>query len=820
VKALSRCRSFSRVRAVCTLFAMLLLVGCASGNVAREPAPSTPSASGAAEGSVLPVRYDAAAGRVLLTIPRLDEELLYLNTLASGLGTAGLDRGQLGTSALVRFQRRGARVYLVSENTDHRASSGEAAERRSVEESFPRSVLASFGIQSESPAGLVVDATDFFLSDVYDVVGRVRSARLGNLRVDAGRSYIEPGSTRSFPMNTEIRSVLTYVTDDPAAELRRHAPDGRSITLEQHHSFLQLPERELPLRAFDPRAGLFNSSFFDFSQPFDSDYRQRAVARWRLEPRDTAAYLRGELVEPVRPIVYYLDRGIPEPYRSAFIEGGNWWNEILQSAGWRNAFRVELMPEGVDPMDARFPAIYWVHRQQRGPSVGPSHRDPRTGEILTTVVRMDSYRSLVDHDIYMGLVPAAGAGGLQMSAEEFSMARRRQHTAHEIGHTLGLAHNFMAAAQGRSSVMDYPYPLIELDAEGRIDVSRAYRTTGGAHDTLAIRYAYTWFPDAAAEAAGLRALVREAEARGLGFVTGGHASAAGSYPEATQWVEGDDMLGALERTMRVRRLLLDRFDGRAAQPGEPLAVLNRRLAHVYLHHRYALEGATKTVGGMRFGYAITGEATVPTEIVPALEQRRALGMVLRALSPAELRISPRIAALIPPVPFGYDGDLTLIATPAGSAFDPIGPAHSLAQEIVDNLLHPERAARLVSFHARDRSNPSFDEVIGGLLDATWGAPLPSTAEPQDAALRRVAQRAALDGMLDLAGSPRATAEVRATVEQRLTMLRQRLAASSPGATAADQAHRATARRDIDRFFEGEDEQARRPRPAAIPLPWP
>jgi hypothetical protein len=800
---------------------LIISGGCATatgGAPQASPGPERPAPASAMEGGdVLPVRYEASTGRVFLTIPRLGEDLLYLNTLATGLGTAGLDRGQLGSSAVVRFERRGARIHLISRNTLHRAEGADPDGSIAVEESFPTSVLASFAIQSESGGAVVIDATDYFLTDVYDVVGRVRSARLGNLRVDASRSFIDPDGTRSFPMNAEIRAAITYVTDDPSTELRRHAPDGRAITMRQQHSFVRLPEPPLAMREFDPRSGMFTLSYFDFSQPFDSDYRRRAVSRWRLEPTDTAAYLRGERVEPVRPIVYYLDRGIPEPYRSAFMEGGNWWNEIFEAAGWRNAFRVELLPEGVDPMDARYPAIYWVHRQQRGPSVGPSYRDPRTGEILTTVVRMDSYRSLVDHDIYMGLVPAAGPGGLQMTAEEFSMARRRQHTAHEIGHTLGIAHNFIAAAQGRSSVMDYPYPLIDLNAEGGIDISRAYRSTGGAHDTLAIRYAYTWYPDAASEAAGLRAIVRDAEARGLAFITGGHASAQGSYPEATQWVEGSDMVGALTRTMRVRRTLLERFDARAAQPGEPLAVLNRRFAHVYLHHRYALEGAVKMVGGMRFGYAMAGESTAAPEIVSPVEQRRALALVLSALTPGELRVPEPVAGLIPPVPHGYDGDLTAIPSPAGAAFDPLAPAHSLAAEVVGNLLHPERAARVVSFHARDRANPSLEEVIDALVAATWGAPAGAGGDAQDAALRRAASRAVLDGMLDLAGSPRATAEVRAVVEHRLTLLRQRVGGAASGAEAA---HRATAVRDIDRYLAGEDEPDARPRPAPIPLPWP
>jgi hypothetical protein len=822
------------------LFAALALVpaiaaGCATAAGTPTASPQAPGTSltAAAGADLLPVRYDAATGKVFLTIPELGRELLYLNALATGLGTgSGLDRGNIGGNAVVRFERHGPRVLLVQRNVAHTAVTDDEALRRSAEESFPRSVLASFAVEREAPGGLVIDATDFFLSDFYDVAGQVRRSGMGSLRLVRDRSFIDPERTGSFPINTEVRAVLTFASDDPGAALRRHAPDGRAITIEQQHSFMALPDPPLAIRGFDPRAGIFSNSYFDFAQPFHGDYRQNALVRWRLEPSDTAAYLRGELVEPVRPIVYYMDPSIPEPYRSAFMEGGLWWNEVFQAAGWRDAFRIESLPDNADPMDARYPMIYWVHRQERGPSVGPSFRDPRTGEIVGTVVRMDSYRSLVNHDIYMGLVPAAGPAGLQVDAEEFAMARRRQHTAHEIGHTLGLAHNFLSATQGRASVMDYPYPLIELGDQGSLDISRAYRPSAGAHDTLAVRFAYTWFPDAEAERAGLQRIVREAESAGLRFLTGGHASAAGSDPAATQWVEGSDMLSALDRTMAVRRLLLDRFDERAASPGEPLAVLNRRLAHVYLHHRYALQGATKYVGGMEFNYALAGEATEPTRILPAPEQRQALAAVLATLRPEALRIPDRVLALIPPVPSGYDGDLTLIPTPAGTTIDPIATAHSLAQEVVDGLLHPQRAARLVAFHQRDAANPSLDEVVTALVDATWGgAPGPA----RDAPYRRVVQRAVVDALLDLAGDRGATAEVRSLAHHHLLRLRDRAeraaaAAGTGTAGAADAAgaagaagtrgHLAVVRQDIDRYLDGRDDRSLRPRPAPIALPWP
>jgi hypothetical protein len=771
---------------------------------------------------LLPARYDSTMGNVFLTIPRMGAEYLYLNTLATGFGlpAAGLDRGETGVEALVHFERRGSRVLLVRSNERHQARGGDEALQRSVAESFPRSVLASFAITSQGPEGTVVDATDFFLSDVFDVAARLRGARMGAVRVDANRSFIDGSRVRAFPSNTEVRAVLSYVSDDPSSDIRRVAPEARSMTLEQQHSFVRLPARPLAIRPYDPRAGLFSYDYFDFAQGPTSDYRQRGAIRWRLEPRDTAAYLRGQLVEPVTPIVYYLDPAIPEPYRSAFIDGGMWWNRIFEAAGWRNAFRVEALPAGVDPMDARYPVLYWVHRQERGPSVGPAFVDPRTGEIVSTTVRMDSYRSLVDHDIYMGLVPAAD-GRLALDATAFSMARRRQHVAHEIGHTLGLAHNYIASTQNRSSVMDYPYPLVTLGAEGRIDVSQAYRPSGGAHDTLAIRYAYTWFPNAQAEGDGLKRIVREAEQKGLRFVTDAHVDGSGSIPGASQWVEGADMLSALERTIGVRRVLVERFDRRAAQPGEPLAVLNRRFAHVYLHHRYALAGATKYIGGMDFGYALAGEPTVPTAILPVSEQRRALRLVLSTLQPAELRVPDRVVSLIPPVPPGYDDDLTLIPTPAGTAFDPIALAHSFAQEVVDALLHPQRAARVVSFHARDAANLSLDEVLAALIEATWSAPSAAGGQvsEMDASLRRATQRAALDGLLDLAGSAAATAQVRALAAEHVERLRQSLEANA-GTSPQDRAHRAAARRDIERYFAGRDDRAARPRPAPIPLPWP
>jgi len=780
--------------------------------------------SAAGQGPFLDLRIDEARNRVLLLVPenRLGEDLLYINTLATGAGVnrLGLDRGQTGSSGVVRFERRGERLLMVRDHWGVRALDASEAVARAAAESFATSVTASFPIVDEpAPAGvLVVDASSLFMSDVYDVIGRVRSAGQGTVRIDRDRSWIEPSMSGAFPTNLEVRAVLTYVTDAPGADLRRAAPDGTAMTLEQHHTLMVLPSEEgFRPRASDGRSGINPSSFLDFGQGFDGTFRDAYASRWRLVPRDIPAYLRGELVEPVQPIVYYLDPGIPEPYRSAFLEGGMWWNEIFEVAGFRNAFEIRDLPPGANPMDARYPMIYWVHRTDPGPSVGPSYRDPRTGEILSTVVRMDSYRSLVDYNIYAGLLPAAGPEGLSVSAEEFTMARRRQHSAHEIGHTLGLAHNFIAATQGRSSVMDYPFPGIELDAQGRIDLSRAYSEGGGAWDSLAIEYAYRWYPDEAAERAGLEQIIRGAIDRGLRFITGGHAGAAGSIPEATQWMDGSSGIEALQRTSAVRRLLVERFDERAIQPGEPMAMLNMRFAHVYLHHRYALEAAVKYVGGMEFTYANRGDGQVPTEVLPAAEQRRALGLVLDALEPSALAVPDRVAALIPPSPFGTDGSEIWLPTAAGSAFDPVTLAGGLATEVVEGLLHRERAQRLVLFHARDANNPSLTEVLEALVARSWGARRDASAN--DRLLRRTVQRVVLNSLLDLAGAANATPEVRSITEHQLTLLQSQLSGQS-GGSVEEEAHRAMALRDIERYFAGDDAPSARSRFPVVPLPWP
>jgi hypothetical protein len=779
----------------------------------------------AQEVAFLRPRVDEARNRVLLEIPaaQLGRDFLHQVTLATGLGTGSLDRGQTGPNALVRFERRGNRILLMRDNQSARAPGGDAANQQAARDAFPRSVVGSFTIDGEQGGAITIDATSLFLGDAYGVADGLRGQQLGTYRVDAARSWIDTARTRAFPRNTEVHAVLTFTSDGaPAAggggRARGVAPDPRAMVFELHHSLVVLPDAEgFRPRAYDPRYGFGGSQWFDLSQGFDGTYRSGHINRWRLVPRDPAAYQRGQLVEPVTPITYYLDPGIPAPYREAFREGGNWWAKVFEAAGFRNAFRVLDLPAGADPMDARYNMLMWVHRTGPGPSVGPSYSDPRTGEIVRAVVRMDAWRSLIDYNIWAGTVPASGPNGPNVSAEAFAMARRRQHAAHEIGHTLGLSHNYIAASQGRSSVMDYPVPLITATANGEIDLRDAYRTGPGAWDTLSIRLGYTWYPDAAAEQAGLAAIMKDGIARNVRFIPDQYANANGSIPEVTRWVEGSTMFDAVTRTSRVRRILIDKFDQRAIRPGEPMALLNMRFAHVYLHHRYSLEGLAKNIGGMDFTFAINGDGQVPTRLIPAADQRRALTMSLDALEPRELTVPERVQAMIPPAPPGFNGDMTWIDGSGGPMFDAVTLAGGLATEVMGYLLDRERAARVVLTAARDPNALTLDEVMSTIVRRTWQAPAPNA--PAERAVQRATQRAALDALLDLAGDARAMPDVRAHAMAHVKQLGKALE-EKEGADAAERAHIAAALRDIERALDGEDTPQSRPRYPVITLPWP
>jgi hypothetical protein len=788
----------------------------------------------------VPFYYSESKARLYFELAHFDEDFLYLRSLATGVGipaagvgTVGgdIDWGSVAREAIAHFARHGGRVFLVATNPRFRSTAANPALKRSVDDAFTTSTLASLDVVAEDPGGaVIVDATDLAMMDVVDVRGRLRASEEGAWQLDRNRSAIYRERTRGFPKNTEIEASLTFTIDEPSNRMEAHTADGRAITVREHQSFVELPDAGYTPRAFDPRVGFNPTEFYDFGKGFDDRYITRYASRFRLVKKDPTA----ARSEPVKPIVYYLDKAVPEPYRSAFKTGASWWNSAFDAAGFINAFRIEDMPDDMDPLDARYNVIVWIHRTQPASSYGEDFVDPRTGEIIKGFARMDSHRSMVDYNIYAGAVGATSGGSGDgneantlaamdgdvadwvatldsANAEAFTMARRRQHIAHEVGHTLGLAHNFAGHINGRASALDYPAPLIKL-TNGKIDVSEAYSPGIGAYDSLAIRWGYSQFAPGE-EARGLAAITNEMMSKGILFMTNPDEQGFQSHPDVTTWVNGPDAVPELSRVMEVRRTLMAQFDEKAIRPGDPMWLLSYRFNPVYLHHRYSLGAAAKAIGGMEYRYALRGDPLPPTRIVAAPRQRNALELLLDAMQSAELDVPERVLKMLAPRPYGFtEYEPRAFESKAAPAFDQLGIAAMLARSIAHDILTPQRMARVAAFAERDASLPTPTEVVDRIIARTWGSAATAGGKP---ALRRVGERAVLDELLALAGNPDATVESRAAAEWGL----RRIAAMMKGAPPSNResaAHRALAAADVERFLDRRDPATARSRPVATP----
>ena len=640
----------------------------------------------------------------------------------------------------------------------------------------------------------LVDATDFVMRDWNDVSGTLTQSNEGSYAVARDRSSIYRPYTRAFPENSEIDVALTFATQArPGQTVASIVPEGRSFTLRQHISLLKLPDEGFRPRVLDPRMGFFGITFKDYAQPIQNPLEVRWIAKFRLErvnPADPASAIRN-------PIVFYIDRGIPEPVRSATREGAMWWTEAFDRAGLRGAFRVEDLPEGVDPMDARYNVVQWENRNERGWSIGGSLGDPRTGEILKAQARMDSHRARTDYNLYAGLMGADAAA----ADTAFVLARVRQVTAHEIGHTLGMAHNYIASTYERGSVMDYPPPRVRMK-DGRIDISSAYDVGPGEYDVLAVRWGYGIFPPAT-ERDSLAAIVREGLSKGLLFLSDADARPEyASDPRTNLWDDAGTAMEFLNHQMAVRRVAMANFGLRNIRVGEPVALLQERFVPVYLMHRFAINSIAKTIGGMEYSNAMRGDGLVATKPIDAASQRRALAALVAAMSPAELAIPDTIITLLGPRPFSYGPYVELFGSRTRPTFDELGAARTLAQMIADAVLQRERAARLVQFSARGESPLTLSETVDALT-ASWGRT--ATGESRKAAaLRRVAQRAVADRMLLLAADKEAAPEVRALIELKMTSLRNRARTWGASGAEMERAHWTAVTGDFTRWLERQE----------------
>jgi hypothetical protein len=751
------------------IFLLSLLLFCLVPVCAQKPQTIAEKIAGMEKfPGFFPFYWDAKAGKIWLEIDKWNTEFLYVESLPAGIGSndIGLDRGQLGNSAIVRFDRVGPRVLLVAPNYNFRATTNNPDERIAVKDAFAESTLWGFEVAAEEGTRVLVDATSFYLRDVHQVTNTLQRLQQGTYRLEPSRSAFYLPNTKNFPQNTEVETTLTF-TGEPAGQLVREVvPVPEAITVRERHSFVQLPPQGFKPRVFDPRSSFQNVDYMDFATPIEEPVTKRFITRHRLQKKDPSA----RVSEAVEPIVYYVDRGAPEPVRSALVEGARWWNQAFEAIGYKDAFRVEIMPADVDPMDVRYNVIQWVHRSTRGWSYGNSLVDPRTGEIIQGRVSLGSLRDRQDFLIAEGLLaPYDKTNTASPKLLEMVLARLRQLSAHEVGHTLGLQHNYAASPVSRASVMDYPAPRAKLGADGVPDLSDAYAKGIGEWDKVSVAYGYQDFPAGTNEQQALDRTLSEAFARGLMYLTDQDARPPSSASSVAHlWDNGTNVIDELGNVMKVRAAALRRFGENNIREGAPMATIEEVLVPIYMYHRYQVEAAAKVVGGQDYVFSVKGKGDRNPQIVSPEEQRRALAAVLETIKPDALAVPESLLRLIPPRPSGYPRTREDFRIRTQPVFDSLAPAEAAADHVSGFLFNQERAARLVQFHARDARNPGLGEVIDKILASTWKAP---AATGYAGEIQHTVNMIILNDLMSLASGERALNQVRAIASWKLDQLK-------------------------------------------------
>jgi hypothetical protein len=768
-----------------TAIALVLAMGSAALPAAAQTAPATyaQSIDGLTrQDGLLTLFTDPASGKVMLQLPPPAADgtlarVIHHTALRTGVGSAvtGLDRAQIGPTNILAFRRIGKRVIAEFENPRYRAPAGSTEEQAAARDAFVGSTVWAGEVAATAPDGSVlVDISGFVTRDAHGIVQGLSGQ--GTLRPVADLTMVDASQARAFPDNVELEARLTFSVDGPGPVLRQIAPDARFATFTVHHSFIRLPDAGYSPRPYDPRTGALSTIVTDFSAPLDEPIVSRLANRFRLVKIDPSA-ARSTVVEP---IVFYVDRAAPEPIRSALVEGALWWADAFDRAGYIDAFRVEVLPEGVDPLDARYNVINWVNRATRSWSYGQSVVDPRTGEIVKGSVLLGSLRIRQDMLIFEGLVGAdqTGAGGPN-DPQAIALARIRQLSAHEVGHAIGLLHNFAASTQDRASVMDYPVPQVAVNGD-RLDFSDAYAVGMGGWDRFAIDWLYADVDQAeldrrAAAGAATWRFVSDPDAR-----MGGDAQAWGSL-----WDNGSDPVAELDHLMQVRRVALDHFDLDNLPAGSAVNDLRRRLVPIYLYHRYQVDAVAKLVGGIDYAYPVTGDGQEAATTVPVATQRTALAGLISTLSPAELDLPDRLLALLAAQQSGDNDpqhDIEVFASRQGRSFDAGRAAEAAADVTLRALFAPELLERLTDMGRRDPSALSLTETIDAVTTAVFAPASGRLGEPA----RRVQARTVLT-LAGLLRSDEVSATTAAVVSDRLEALAGRLSGSRV-ADAVQRAH--------------------------------
>jgi hypothetical protein len=757
---------------------------------------------------------------------QLDKDFGMGMHFSRGVGVFNVHQGlPLSDMMLMRWRRSGDKLYLVRMNPRFTAAEGSPM-RTSLDGNVGHSVLAAFAIQSEhaETKALVVDATPFFVSD-YPNLGEGLKWSYGSRPVtfDRDRSFVD--RVQGFPKNVEIDAALTYRATDFPTSTSVGVSDYRSIPIGVRYSLIELPEQPMQRRLADARVGHFLDAVRDFSRDRDHTPMVRYVTRWRLEKKDPNA----AMSEPVQPIVYYIDHTVPHEYRKYVKEGIEGWNKAFEKAGFKNAIVAKEAPNDStwSAEDMRYSTVRWTAAHQMGYAIGPSQTDPRTGEILNADVLISSTfvtswqnswqniagpegmieqhrqaeRMLLElpayqaarmclaemgksHQLGMKFATLAGLGvidGTGPMPEEFLGDAIRDLVLHEVGHTIGLRHNFKGSSaipydklhdkdftrkNGLSlSVMDYAPVNLHVDPKRQ---GHYWNVEVGAYDMWAIQYAYAPIyeqsPSAPFAYSGTLAKTPEAELVGLRKIASQASSPLHAYntdedahlgpmaidPLSNVWDLGSDpMRFARDRAEIVARIK-PRIEQRLIADGDSYARLRGAVNGLLFEQVRSLLPVTKTVGGIYFSRDHKGdpEGRPPFTPVSAAKQREAVKLIVdNAFAPGSFKVDPAMLNKMAPNRFS-DWSGGWFAAPID--FPIHATVGSMQQWLLEELLDNGRLARMVDNTVRMPGGAeayTVAELFSSVGGAIWmelgeGGRAPRNVD----SFRRNLQRAHLDQM--------------------------------------------------------------------------
>ena len=713
--------------------------------------------------------YNNDNGKITLAIDKLDQEFLYVNSLSRGIGSndLGLDRGQLGNARVVYFTKKGDKIFLIQPNLKYISTSENTLENKAVDQAFARSVLYGFKIIKSENNKHYIDLTPFILQDVHGVSIRLKNSSSGSYSLDLLKSAIDLERTKAFPKNIEFDVMLTFTGNPKGSLVRSVTPTPSNLTVNQHHSFIQLPDNNYMKRGFDPRSGSNPFIVYDYSTPINEPTEQRYIVRHRLEKKNKE----NEISEPVEPIVYYLDNGTPEPVKTALLEGGKWWNQAFESIGYKDAFQIKILPENADPMDIRYNLIQWIHRSTRGWSYGASIVDPRTGEIIKGQVSLGSLRVRQDYMILLGLTENPNDEINNKKIVETSLDRIRQLSAHEIGHTLGFAHNYLSSISNRSSVMDYPHPKIDI-VDGKINLDNAYDKDIGEWDKVSVAYAYSDFSSGLDELTELNKIIEAASKKGLGFISDSDSRPIGSaHPFSHLWDNGELPYKELNKLLNVRKIALNTIDLNHLKNNEPYSKIEDILVPVYLLHRYQIEATAKAIGGLKYQYFVKNKKSEKIEFVDNDLQIKSLESLISVIDPKNLTLPNDLISIITPRSFSNNRTRENFKSNTGVAFDYISASSSILNHTFNLLFNYQRVNRIVQQNMLNNNLMSLDKYFDNIIDSLFNFNSSNTYEME---LNKNSKSIILDYVFNLYSHPALYDNGRSIVLNKILKIKKEL----------------------------------------------